>query len=161
MPDAMVAAQIRAVVDDLPVAAVKTGLLGTTAVIGTVACLAAAGDLPRLVVDPVMVASTGRTFVDDGCVDAYRRRLLPHALMVTPNLWEAALLAGVPFPDVRDVDAMAEVARRIHRLGPSWVLVKGGHLPGVESRSEGPAPDRGGRRALRRSRTSRPPRSAG
>ncbi len=140
VPDAMVAAQIRAVVDDLPVAAVKTGLLGTTAVIGTVASLAAAGDLPRLVVDPVMVASTGRTFVDEGCVDAYRLRLLPHALIVTPNLWEAALLAGVPSPDVRDVDAMAEVARHIHRFGPSWVLVKGGHLPGVESPSEGPTP---------------------
>ena len=84
-----------------------------------------------------MVASTGRTFVDDGCVDAYRLRLLPHALIVTPNLWEAALLAGVPSPDVRDVDAMAEVARHIHRFGPSWVLVKGGHLPGVESRVGG------------------------
>ena len=45
-----------------------------------------------------MVASTGRTLLDEGCVDAYRLRLLPHALIVTPNLWEAALLAGVPSP---------------------------------------------------------------
>ena len=140
VPEAVVAAQVRAVVDDLPVAAVKTGLLGTAAVIGTVAGLAASGCLPRLVVDPVMVASTGRTFVADGCVEAYRAELLPHALLVTPNLWEAALLAAVPFPDVQDVEAMVEVARRIHGFGPQSVLVKGGHLPGVESHSAGAAP---------------------
>ena len=89
-----------------------------------------------------MVASTGRTLVADRCVEAYRRRLLPHALLVTPNLWEAALLAGVPASGVADLDTMVEVARRIHRLGPSWVLVKGGHLPGVEPGSNGEAPDR-------------------
>ena len=140
VPEAVVEAQGRAVLDDLPVAAVKTGLLGTAAVIETIGRLAAAGHLPRLVVDPVMVASTGRTFVAEGCVQAFRAGLHPHALLVTPNLWEAALLAGVPFPDVRDVDAMGEVARRIHGFGPQWVLVKGGHLPGVESHSAGAAP---------------------
>ena len=67
--------------------------------------------------------------------------LLPHALVVTPNLWEAALLAGVDPPTSADVDAMAELARRIHRLGPAWVLVKGGHLPGVESAVAGRRPD--------------------
>ena len=65
-----------------------------------------------------MVASTGRAFLDDGGVDAYRQRLLPHALVVTPNLWEAALLAGVPSRTSGDVDAMAEVARHIHRSRP-------------------------------------------
>jgi len=141
VPEAMVEAQVRAVLDDLPVASVKTGLLGTAAVIATVGRLAAGGRLPRLVVDPVMVASTGRTFVADGCVDAYRALLLPHALLVTPNLWEAALLAGVPGADIRDVESMTDVARCIHGFGPGWVLVKGGHLPGVEDPSTAPAPD--------------------
>ena len=140
VPVGMVTAQIRAVIDDLPVAAVKTGLLGTAAVVGAVGGLAAAGHLPRLVVDPVMVASTGRALVADRCVEAYRRRLLPYALLVTPNLWEAALLAGLPASGVGDLDTMVEAARRIHRLGPTWVLVKGGHLPGVETGSTARAP---------------------
>ncbi|MGD0394251.1 MAG: bifunctional hydroxymethylpyrimidine kinase/phosphomethylpyrimidine kinase [Acidimicrobiales bacterium] len=140
VPVGIVTAQIRAVIDDLTVAAVKTGLLGTAAVVEEVGGLAASGHLPQLVVDPVMVASTGRPLVADRCVEAYRRCLLPHALLVTPNLWEAALLADVPASGVGDLDAMVEAARRIHRLGPSWVLVKGGHLPGVEPGSTGAAP---------------------
>jgi hydroxymethylpyrimidine/phosphomethylpyrimidine kinase len=137
VPAAMVAAQIAAVLDDLPVAAVKTGLLADAGVVEHVARLAASGDLPRLVVDPVMVASTGRAFLSDRGIEAYRRELLPSALMVTPNLWEAALLAGVPPADVRDTAAMTDLARRIHQFGPEWVLIKGGHLPGVESPVDG------------------------
>ena len=133
VPVEVVEAEITAVLSDLPVAAVKTGMLGTTEVVRAVARRAAAGDLPLLVVDPVMVASNGRVFLPEEAVDAYRVELLPHALITTPNLWEAALLAGVDPSSVGDVDAMADAARRIHRLGPAWVLVKGGHLPGVES----------------------------
>jgi hydroxymethylpyrimidine/phosphomethylpyrimidine kinase len=139
LPADMVGSQIRAVLDDLPVASVKTGLLGTAPVIETVGRLAASGRLPRLVVDPVMVASTGRSLLADEGLEAYRRDLIPHALVVTPNLWEAALLAGVPYSEVQSIEAMVEVAREIHRLGPTWVLVKGGHLPGVEPRSAGQA----------------------
>lgn len=95
---------------------------------------AAAGDLPHLVVDPVMVASTGRIFLVEEGIDAYRRHLLPEALITTPNLWEAALLADRAPTGQEDVEAMVDMARRIHELGPTWVLVKGGHLPGVESR---------------------------
>ncbi len=139
LPADMVGSQIRAVLDDLPVASVKTGLLGTAPVIETVGRLAASGRLPRLVVDPVMVASTGRSLLADEGLEAYRRDLLPHALVVTPNLWEAALLAGVPYSEVQGVEPMIEVAREIQRLGSTWVLVKGGHLPGVEHRPEGQA----------------------
>jgi hydroxymethylpyrimidine/phosphomethylpyrimidine kinase len=128
---AMVDAQIGALVDDLAPAAVKTGMLGTARVVRTVSKRAAVGDLPNLVVDPVMVASTGRVFLSTEGIEAYRRWLLPQALLVTPNLWEAALLAGTGLDDLGDVDAMVAAARRIHRLGPAWVLVKGGHLPGV------------------------------
>jgi hydroxymethylpyrimidine/phosphomethylpyrimidine kinase len=134
VPPSMVDAQIGAVVDDMDVVAVKTGMLGTPDVVETVARRAVAGDLPRLVVDPVMVASTGRALLAAEGIEAYRRVLLPQALIVTPNLWEAALLSGVdPALGERlvDVAGMVEAARRIHALGPAWVLVKGGHLPGV------------------------------
>ncbi len=142
VPVEMVDAQIDAVLDDLDVRATKTGMLGTAQCVGAVGRRAAAGDLPQLVVDPVMVASTGRVLLADDGVGAYRRDLLPHALIATPNLWEAALLAGMSPSAGRDVDAMVEMARRIHKLGPAWVLVKGGHLPGVASQDAGRAPER-------------------
>ena len=141
LPPALVESQIATVLDDLPVRAVKTGLLGEPAVIEVVGRRAAAGELPQLVVDPVMVASTGRIFLEEQGIDAYRRHLLPHAIVATPNLWEAALLADRAPSGKEDVEAMVDMARRIHELGPTWVLVKGGHLPGVESRSGVPAPD--------------------
>jgi len=141
LPPALVESQIATVLDDLPVRAVKTGLLGEPAVIEVVGRRAAAGELPQLVVDPVMVASTGRIFLEEQGIDAYRRHLLPHAIVATPNLWEAALLADRAPSGEEDVEAMVDMARRIHELGPTWVLVKGGHLPGVESRSGVPAPD--------------------
>jgi hydroxymethylpyrimidine/phosphomethylpyrimidine kinase len=141
LPTAMVEAQIDAVLDDLPVAAVKTGMLGTPDIVEAVGRRAAAGDLPQLVVDPVMVASSGRIFLAEEGIEAYRRHLLPRALITTPNLWEATLLAGMEPTGVEDVEAMTDMARRIHQLGPSWVLVKGGHLPGVEPRSGALPPD--------------------
>jgi hydroxymethylpyrimidine/phosphomethylpyrimidine kinase len=141
LPVPMIEAQIAAVFEDFRVASVKTGMLGTASVVEAVGRRAAHGDLPRLVVDPVMVASTGRIFLDDQGVDAYRLHLLPHTLVTTPNLWEAGLLAGVDPGSLRDIEAMGEVARRIHDLGPAYVLVKGGHLPGVEPHDVGAAPE--------------------
>jgi hydroxymethylpyrimidine/phosphomethylpyrimidine kinase len=132
VPPEMVDAQIDAVLADLPVAATKTGMLGSAGVVEVVAARAEGDGLPRLVVDPVMVASTGRSLIDTDGVAAYREHLLPHALVVTPNLWEAAMLVGEPPPT--DVDAMVTLARRIYDLGPQWVLVKGGHLPGLGDR---------------------------
>ena len=141
VPLPMIETQIDAVFDDFEVASVKTGMLGSAAVVTEVGRRAEAGSLPLLVVDPVMVASSGRIFLDEAGVEAYRRDLLPHTLVTTPNLWEAALLAGVDPDGLSDLDAMVEVARRLHRLGPTWVLVKGGHLPGVDSQRRDPAPD--------------------
>jgi hydroxymethylpyrimidine/phosphomethylpyrimidine kinase len=141
LPPALVEAQMATVLEDLPVRAVKTGLLGAPDVIEVVGRRSAGGDLPQLVVDPVMVASTGRIFLVEEGIDSYRRHLLPQALITTPNLWEAALLADRAPTGVEDVEAMADLARRIHQLGPTWVLVKGGHLPGVESGAEGRPPD--------------------
>ncbi len=142
VPTPVVDAQLSAVLDDFPVAADKTGMLAVTATVRLVAERAADGRLPSLVVDPVMVASTGRRLLDDEAVDAYRRQLVPCALVVTPNLFEAAILADVDPDGATDVEAMTDLAKRIHDLGPKWVLVKGGHLPGVHSAGTGPAPDR-------------------
>jgi hydroxymethylpyrimidine/phosphomethylpyrimidine kinase len=140
VPVAFVELQITTVLADLPVAAVKTGMLATADIVELVGRLAAEGMLPNLVVDPVMVSSSGHRLLEDGGVDAYRRHLLPRALVATPNLWEAALLAGLDRADLAGVDGMAEAARRIHRLGPRWVLVKGGHLDGVEAADRGVPP---------------------
>jgi hydroxymethylpyrimidine/phosphomethylpyrimidine kinase len=140
VPPAMVDQQIAAVLADLPVAAVKTGMLASVETIEVVSKRAAAGELPNLVVDPVMVASTGRPLLEDDGIDAYRRHLLGHALVVTPNLWEAAMLAGLDPATVTDVEDMARVARHLHALGARWVLVKGGHLPGVGTSAGNTAP---------------------
>jgi hydroxymethylpyrimidine/phosphomethylpyrimidine kinase len=141
LPVELVEAQMATVLDDLPVRAVKTGLLGAPDVIRAVGRRAADGDLPHLVVDPVMVASTGRIFVVEDGIDAYRRDLLPQALITTPNLWEAALLADRAPTGVEDVEAMAELARRIYELGPAWVLVKGPSWSGTSRPDPGPETD--------------------
>ena len=141
VPTELVAAQIDAVLDDFTVMATKTGMLATTETVRLVAERATAGALPSLVVDPVMVASTGRRLLDDEAVDAYRHDLVPHSLVVTPNLFEAAILAGVEPADDAGTDTLVDLAERIHRLGATWVLVKGGHLPGVHGPGSGPAPD--------------------
>jgi hydroxymethylpyrimidine/phosphomethylpyrimidine kinase len=119
--------QIDTVLSDLPVASVKTGMLASAATVAAVARHAAAGRLPNLVVDPVLVASTGRPLLDEGAVASYLELLLPHALVVTPNLREAALLADMP---VADVEGMVRAAHRLSDTGVAAVIVKGGHLEG-------------------------------
>jgi hydroxymethylpyrimidine/phosphomethylpyrimidine kinase len=124
---AFVDLQIEAVLSDLPVEAVKTGMLATAAIVAVVARRAAAGELPQLVVDPVMVTSTGTALMDDDGVAAYLDLLLPHAAVCTPNMREAALLTSRP---VTDLAGMEEAARRLAEFGPTVVIVKGGHLAG-------------------------------
>jgi len=124
---AMVVQQVNAVLDDFAVAAVKTGMLGQPATVDAVAALAAAGRLPHLVVDPVLVSSTGHALMADGGPDAYRDALVPLATVVTPNLREAAVLCGVDVRDVTTLEHMRELALTILSWGPRCVLVKGGH----------------------------------
>ena len=119
--------QIGAVLGDLPVAAVKTGMLATAAIIDVVARRAGAGMLPNLVVDPVMVASSGDRLLDEDAELAYLERLFPHAVIVTPNLREASLLVGRA---LTTVDDMTAAARELAASGARSVLVKGGHLTG-------------------------------
>jgi len=136
-----VVAQVEAVLDDLHPAAVKTGMLATGPTVAAVAELARAGRLPHLVVDPVLVSSTGHRLTDDAGVDAYRRLLLPAAEVLTPNLREAAVLAGRGFEELCDVDAMIAVAEELRALGPDTVVVKGGHLGAASGDATAPSPD--------------------
>jgi hydroxymethylpyrimidine/phosphomethylpyrimidine kinase len=122
-PPEFVAAQIEAVLDDLPVAAVKTGFLASAGTVATVGELAAAGRLPNLVVDPVLVSSTGARLLTPDAERLYVEALLPHAVLATPNLLEAQLLAGA---EIGTLAEQREAARAIAALGPRHVVVKGG-----------------------------------
>jgi hydroxymethylpyrimidine/phosphomethylpyrimidine kinase len=124
----MVLAQVEAVTSDLEVAAVKTGMLARPATVLVIAKLAATGVLPNLVVDPVLVSSTGHLLMEDGGVNAYREELLAHAVVATPNLRETALLVGTDVGALDTVGAMADAGRALLSLGPRCVVVKGGHL---------------------------------
>ncbi len=136
----MVRAQVEAVAGDLVVASTKTGMLARPATVRTVARLAEEGRLPRLVVDPVLVSSTGHPLMEEGGVDAYRDELFAHAMVVTPNLREAALLVGIELSALRTVDAMAAAGRSLLAMGARCAVVKGGHqLEG--SATETVAPD--------------------
>ncbi|HEV3452809.1 MAG TPA: bifunctional hydroxymethylpyrimidine kinase/phosphomethylpyrimidine kinase [Acidimicrobiia bacterium] len=120
---AVVAAQVDAVLADLPVAAVKTGLLATVDTVGVVADAAASGRLPNLVVDPVMVASTGDRLLDADAERCYLERLIPLAAVVTPNRREAAALVGGA---VTTLDEQRDAAAALAAVGPAAVVVTGG-----------------------------------
>ena len=121
-----VLAQLDAVLDDIPPSAAKTGALGNEAIICALAERAPEFRFP-LVVDPVMVSKHGALLIGEGARRQLAARLLPHALLVTPNLQEAGALAGMT---VENAAGMREAARRIREFGVRAVLVKGGHLPG-------------------------------
>jgi len=125
LPPSLVREQVEAVLDDMPVRAAKTGLLPNEEVVKEVAALAPR--LPPLVVDPVMVATSGQRLADDAIVGAYREHLLPVASIVTPNLSETAALLGTG-PASLSLPAAREAARRLGEIAPA-VVVKGVHLP--------------------------------
>ena len=123
----LVARQIDAVIDDIGADAAKTGMLGTAAVIEAVAERIAHHGIPNLVVDPVMIATSGAALIEDDAVGALRAALLPRACVVTPNIPEAETLSGV---SVVSLETMEEAARAVHALGAANVLVKAGHMEG-------------------------------
>jgi hydroxymethylpyrimidine/phosphomethylpyrimidine kinase len=127
LPPAFVALQLRSVLSDFGAGAAKCGMLSTAPIIEAVAATLADNPVEKLVVDPVMVAKSGDALLQPDARQALIERVLPLALVVTPNLPEAESLAGIPVASRPD---MEEAARRIHRLGPRYVLVKGGHLKG-------------------------------
>jgi hydroxymethylpyrimidine/phosphomethylpyrimidine kinase len=120
--------QIEAVVSDIGVDAAKTGMLATAPLVEAVAKAVEAFEIGRLVVDPVSVSKHGDRLLAADALEAVQTVLLPLAEVVTPNLHEAAALAGSG--ELATIDDVREAARAIHGLGPRTVLVKGGHLEG-------------------------------
>ena len=121
---AVVAAQLDAVAEDFSIAALKTGMLSSAAIIETVAAGIRRHGLGPLVVDPVMIAKSGDRLLREDAVEALRRRLLPLAHVVTPNIPEAQVLSGRP---IRTHSDRLAAARAIMELGAHAVVIKGGH----------------------------------
>ncbi len=124
LPLDMIAKQIDAVVGDIGVDAVKTGMLASPAIVELVADKVDEWSLPNLVVDPVMIAKSGAALLSEEARETVRDRLLPLAMVATPNLHEAAALVG---HEIEDLEDMQEAAAELHAMGVQWVVVKGGH----------------------------------
>lgn len=122
-----VVAQIQAVVEDIGVQAVKTGMLLNQEIITAVAQQIEALKIENTVIDPVMVSRTGAQLIDDAAVATLRENLLPIATLVTPNRYEAQILTG---KEIHTLDQMKTAAEDIYRLGAKAVLVKGGGMTG-------------------------------
>jgi hydroxymethylpyrimidine/phosphomethylpyrimidine kinase len=137
IPTDVVAGQIDAVVSDIGIQAAKTGMLASSEIIGAVAetwrGLAAEGLAAPLVVDPVCASMHGDPLLHPSALDAMKSEMFPIATLITPNLDEVRLITGI---DVVDTASQKDAARALHDLGPSWALVKGGHL-----RSSSHSPD--------------------
>ena len=127
LPATFVRAQIDAVMSDIGATAVKTGMLFNAEIITAVAEALQRHGVSRLVVDPVMIATSGHSLIEKAALGELRARLLPLAALVTPNLEEASRLTDRP---VHTREHMQQAAVMIHAMGPAAVLVKGGHLEG-------------------------------
>jgi len=127
VPSDMVAEQIRAVTGDIGIDAAKTGMLSSAAIAEAVAGAVEAAGIQNLVVDPVFVSKHGHPLLAQEAVEVLRRRIVPLAAVVTPNLPEAGGLTGM---DVAGAAEMVKAAEQILEMGAGAVLVKGGHLGG-------------------------------
>lgn len=127
LPPEAVAAQMEAVVSDIGVQAAKTGMLLNSEIIATVADRVKALNLGNLVVDPVMVSRTGAQLISDDAIATLRTALIPQAMILTPNRYEAQMLSGM---EIQTLEAMQTAAQRIYELGAKAVLVKGGGMTG-------------------------------
>jgi len=125
LPAEFVGRQIDSVLEDIPIDAAKTGMLSNAAIIETVVAKVKAHAIRRLVVDPVMVAKGGTPLLQSDAVQALTERLLPLALVVTPNVPEAEVFWGQKIVGLAE---MCQAAQRIHDFGPQYVVLKGGHL---------------------------------
>jgi hydroxymethylpyrimidine/phosphomethylpyrimidine kinase len=128
LPAAFVAEQVEAVVGDIGVAATKTGMLASAAIIEAVADCVRRLDVGPFVVDPVCASQHGDPLLRPDAIQTLIQILFPLADLVTPNLGEVKVLTGLD--DVTDIAGMRDAAKLIHDFGPRWVLIKGGHLTG-------------------------------
>lgn len=126
LPLELIAAQARAVLEDIGADAVKTGMLGSVEVVETVAALLDEAKAPA-VVDPVMVAKGGHPLLPDAAVEAVKRLMIPRAALLTPNAPEAEALTGLA---VRDIDGQRRAGEALLAMGARAVLMKGGHVDG-------------------------------
>jgi hydroxymethylpyrimidine/phosphomethylpyrimidine kinase len=130
LPPEALSAQIQAVVSDLPVGALKTGMLLNRPLIEATAAALRNLRIPRLI-DPVMVSRAGSVLLEPAAIEAYKQELLPLAELITPNLHEARLLSGMAVERAADVE---RAAAALLLLGPEAVLIKGGGLPELHGR---------------------------
>ena len=128
LPADIVRAQIDAVFEDFDIAAVKTGMLATAAVVEAVASALIERSIPHLVVDPAMVSKSGFPLLNEPAIEALKIELIPAATVITPNLYEAEVLANM---EILSEEDMKTAGRRILDLGCGAVVVKGGHLSGA------------------------------
>jgi hydroxymethylpyrimidine/phosphomethylpyrimidine kinase len=136
VPADLVTAQIEAIAGDFAIHATKIGMLATAAIVEAVAAAVEELDLPLVVVDPVLVSTSGERLLDDDGVQALCLELIPIARVVTPNIPEAEALSG---KRILSTDDAREAARRIHDMGASAVIITGGHaLANPESRIPNP-----------------------
>lgn len=124
--------QIDAIFEDIPIAAVKTGMLPSAPIVEMTATKLREHAVANVVVDPVMVTTHGQRLIDDKAADAIKSQLLPLATVVTPNITEARILSGAPDDADNSLAAIEAMARAIMRLGSSAVLIKGGHGDGSD-----------------------------
>lgn len=125
LPASIIAAQIDAVFDDFEVAAVKTGMLSSAAIVETVAKMLRPQNVTNLVVDPVMMSKSGHPLLKPDAIESVKAHLFPLALVVTPNVHEAQRLSGIEIKNLADARRAAKI---IHGFGCKHVLIKGGHL---------------------------------
>ncbi len=123
----LVSAQIESLAGDLDIHAIKIGMLATSAIVEAVAAAITSLDLPLVVLDPVLLSSSGERLLDEDGVSALRAEMLARARVVTPNIPEAEALSGLR---ITSSDAAREAARRIQAMGPRAVIITGGHAPG-------------------------------
>ena len=127
VPPDIVAGQIRAVMDDIKPRAVKVGMVNDIDTINAIADTLAEYDIENLVVDPVMVATSGARLMQDDAVEVFTKKLMPLATLLTPNVPEAEVLSGVTISNKTSMD---NAARIIHSKGCEALLIKGGHIEG-------------------------------
>jgi len=127
LPVEVIEKQISAVFDDIKVNAVKIGMLSSSNIIDVVANSLKFYKAPNIVLDPVMISKSGFKLLKDEAINSLLSKLIPICTIITPNIYEASLIAQM---EIKDVNDMKKACRKIYDLGAKYVLVKGGHLNG-------------------------------